>query len=168
MLALPLNRSQGLLLTSLLLLLLTMATPRWLQLDGVPPCWVVLWLLPWAVVEGPVAGITAGLLLGLALDGLQGEGITVVPVLMLLGLWWGQFLSARRPLERSTTLCLQALLGTLLLNASHALQLHWRGVGVAAAWQLAMAQALLTGLLAPLVCSLLVLFWRRRTLRYGR
>ena len=89
-------------------------------------------------------------------------------VLVLLGLWWGQFVSARRPLERSTTLGLLALLGTLLLNGSYALQLQWRGESAVAAWQLSIAQALFTALLAPMICSLLVLFWRRHSLRHGR
>ena len=91
-----------------------------------------------------------------------------MPVLVLLGLWWGQFVSARRPLERSTTLGLLALLGTLLLNGSYALQLQWRGESALAAWQLSIAQALFTALLAPMICSLLVLFWRRHSLRHGR
>ena len=36
------------------------ATPPWLGLAGVPPCWAVLWLLPWALVDGPVSGALAG------------------------------------------------------------------------------------------------------------
>ena len=152
----------------MLLLFLSLASPWWLKLNGVSPSWVVLWLLPWAVVEGPLAGALAGFGIGVLLDSLQGSGLTAVPVLVLLGLWWGQFVSSRRPLERSTTLGLLALLGSLLLNGSYALQLYWRGQSAFAAWQLSLAQALFTALLAPMICSLLVLFWRRRSLRHGR
>ena len=63
---------------------------------------------------------------------------------------------------------LQALLGTLLLNGSLMLQLFWRGEVMVLAWQFTAAQALLTGLLAPMLCSLQLLFWRRLATRYGR
>ena len=168
MLRQPLTRLQALIISAVLLLLLVMATPAWLRLDGAAPCWPVLWLLPWAVVEGPWAGLLAGVLLALGLDALHGQGLSALPALALLGLWWGQFRDARRPLERSTTLGLQALLGTLLLNGTLALQLHWRGGVMALAWQHTLAQALITALLAPMLCSMLVLFWRRLSPRYGR
>jgi len=168
MLRQPLTRLQALILSAVVLLLLVMATPGWLRLDGASPSWPVLWLLPWAVVEGPWAGLLAGVLLALGLDALQGNGLSALFALPLLGLWWGQFRDARRPLERSTTLGLQALLGSLFFNATIALQLYWRGGVMALAWQHTLAQALITALLAPMLCSILVLFWRRLSQRYGR
>ena len=163
-----LSRDQALLLSGMLVLFLSLASPWWLKLQGVPPSWTWRWLRPWAVVEGPWAGDVADLGIGMFLDSLQAPGPTAVPVLVLLGLWWGQFVSARRPLERSTTLGLLALLGTLLLNGSYALQLQWRGERALAAWQLSIAQALFTALLAPMIFALLVLFWRRHSLAPGR
>ena len=80
-------RLQALILTSLLLLLLTIATPTWLRLDGIPPSWPVLWLLPWAVVEGPISGALAAVLVGLGFDSFYGQGMTSIPVLVLLALW---------------------------------------------------------------------------------
>jgi hypothetical protein len=53
MLHLSLSRHQALFLSVLLVLFLSLASPWWLKLQGVPPSWAVLWLLPWAVVEGP-------------------------------------------------------------------------------------------------------------------
>jgi rod shape-determining protein MreD len=152
----------------LVLLCLLLASPGWLQLAGMSPAWAVLWLLPWSVVEGPLAGALAGIAVGLLFDALQGSNLTSVPMLALLGFWWGQFLAARRPLERSTTLGLLALIGTLLLNGSYALQLHLRGEFNSAAWHITFAQTLLTALVAPLFCSLQVLFWRRISSRYER
>ena len=38
--------------TALLVPMAHFATPPWLGLDGVPPCWAVLWLLPWCDSQG--------------------------------------------------------------------------------------------------------------------
>jgi len=168
MVDLPLGRPAMVLVSGGLALLLSLACPWWLQLDGLPPNWLVLWLLPWAVVEGSLAGALAGLVLGSLHDSLQASGLTAVPALVLLGLWWGRFDSARRPLERSTTLGLLAILGSLGVNLGYALQLQLRGGGPLPVLHITLAQSLLTGLLAPPVCSLFVLIWRRRSTRHAR
>ena len=161
-----LNRSRALLGSGLIVLLLVSNPPAWLQINGIPPNWAVLWLLPWAVVQGPLAGAAAGLGLGLLLDAFQSSNISSALILTVLGFWWGLFLTSKRPIERSTTLGLLALIGCFLLNSSYALQLHWRGEWSRAAWHTTFGQTLLTGLLAPMLCSLLVLFWRRLSPRY--
>ena len=78
-----LSRQPWLVATGLLVPLLTLASPGWLKLDGVPPAWAVLWLLPWALSEGRRAGGAAGLGLGLLLDGLHGSPVSLVPGLAL-------------------------------------------------------------------------------------
>lgn len=166
--------------------LLTLAAPSWLAIAGVGPSWAVLWLLPWALVDGPVSGVMAGLALGLLLDGLHPGPVTEIPSLVLLGWWWGR-LGRRFPfLERSFSLGLLAIIGaalvgiTLLLQFAlvhpEALLLALRGLppqaGAAQGWTPAVlalaglqtfaAQILITGLLAPILCSLQLLFWRRQ------
>ncbi|MEI6030732.1 MAG: rod shape-determining protein MreD [Synechococcaceae cyanobacterium ELA739] len=196
-----LSRQPWLVATGLLVPLLTLASPGWLKLDGVPPAWAVLWLLPWALSEGRRAGGAAGLGLGLLLDGLHGSPVSLVPGLALLGWWWGRMGRKAPPIQRSFSLGLLALVGTALLNLSLMLQwalLSWRGAasmlasvealsGVAAEglrqsgpqasllalpiwrWQdlslvglqILLAQTLLTALLAPMLCSLQLIFWRQ-------
>lgn len=149
--------------TGLAVPLLTLASPALLKLGGVPPSWAVLWLLPWALVDGPASGAIAGLALGLVLDGLHLGSASEVPALALLGWWWGRLGRRGVPIERSFSLGLLALLGTVLLGASLLLQQHWLGalpvplVGV----HTLVAQSLITALLAPVLCSLLLLRWRR-------
>ena len=149
--------------TGLAVPLLTLASPALLKLGGVPPSWAVLWLLPWALVDGPASGAIAGLALGLVLDGLHLGSASEVPALALLGWWWGRLGRRGVPIERSFSLGLLALLGTGLLGASLLLQQHWLGalpvplVGV----HILVAQSLITALLAPVLCSLLLLRWRR-------
>jgi rod shape-determining protein MreD len=149
--------------TGLAVPLLTLASPSLLKIAGVGPSWAVLWLLPWALVDGPASGAIAGLALGLVLDGLHLGQVSELPVLILLGWWWGRIGRRGVPIERSYNLGLLALLGTLLLGASLLLQLHWRGqLPLAeAGWYTLVAQSLITALLAPVLCSLQLLRWRR-------
>lgn len=179
---------QPLLAASLLLVpLVSLAAPAWLTLAGVPPCWPVLWLLPWALVDGRRSALLAALVLGLLLDSQHPGPVTWIPGLLLLARWWGP-LRARRPaIERPLSLGLLALGGAALLNLTLMLQWlawGWRSPFAGGArptpdpgelaragwtWQdlttaglhVLFAQTLLTALLAPLVCSLLLLLWKR-------
>jgi rod shape-determining protein MreD len=141
--------------------LLVLAAPAPLQLAGVPPSWAALWLLPWALVDGPFSGAAAGLALGLILDGLHAGPISEVPALTLLGWWWGRLGRRAAPIERSLNLGLLALLGTALQGVLIWLQQLWWGETNVAAPHTLVAQTLLTALLAPLLCSLQLLFWRQ-------
>jgi len=149
--------------TGLAVPLLSLASPAVLKIAGVAPSWAVLWLLPWALVDGAGSGAVAGAALGMVLDGLHVGGVSQVPVLTLLGWWWGRIGRRGVPIERSFSLGLLALLGTVLLGLSLMLQLSWQGALPLplAGWHTLAAQSLITALLAPLVCSLLLLRWRQ-------
>jgi len=125
-----LTRQPLLAATALLAPLLALASPGWLSLDGVGPCWAVLWLLPWALSDGPFSGACAGLGLGLLLDALYPSGVSQIPALLLLGWWWGRMGRRAPPIQRSFSLGLLALLGTALLGLTLMLQwglLDWIG-----------------------------------------
>ena len=154
-------RHRWTLATALLVPLLVLAAPAPLRLAGVPPCWAVLWLLPWALVDGPITGAVAGLGLGVLLDGLHPGLITQAPALTLLGWWWGRLGRRSPPIERSFNLGLLALLGAALQGGVIWVQQLWWGGTHGAALHTLLAQTLLTGLLAPLVCSLQLLLWRQ-------
>ena len=149
--------------TGLLVPLLTLASPAVLKIGGVAPSWAVLWLLPWALVDGPSSGAVAGLLLGTVLDALHLGNASEVPALMLLGWWWGRLGRRGPPIERSFNLGLLALLGTALLGGTLMVQLQWQGAmpALPVAIQILVAQSLITGLLAPVLCSLQLLRWRQ-------
>jgi rod shape-determining protein MreD len=148
-------------ITALLVPLLVLASPAPLQLAGVPPSWAVLWLLPWALVDGPLSAAAAGVALGLLLDGLHAGPVSEVPALALLGWWWGRLGRKAPPIERSFNLGLLALLGAALQGVLIWLQQLWWGGITLAALHTLLAQSLLTGLLAPPLCSLQLLFWRQ-------
>jgi cell shape-determining protein MreD len=148
-------------ITALAVPLLVLAAPAPLFLAGMPPSWAVLWLLPWALVDGAFSGAVAGLGLGLILDGLHAGPISEIPALTLLGWWWGRLGRKAPPIERSFNLGLLALLGAALQGVLIWVQQLWWGADNVAALHMLLAQALLTGLLAPLLCSLQLLFWRQ-------
>jgi rod shape-determining protein MreD len=147
--------------------LISLAAPSWLSLGGVFPSWAVLWLLPWALVDGPVSGVIAGAAMGLVLDGLSVGDASQVPALMLLGWWWGRLGRRGRPIQRSLNLGLLAWIGTIMLGLTIWAQLLAQGVDAllfqSFALQTCLAQGLITGLMAPMVGSLQLLIWRRRT-----
>ncbi len=138
--------------TGLLVPLLTLASPALLKLDGVGPAWGVLWLLPWALVDGPVSGALAGLALGLMLDSLHIGPVSELPALLFLGWWWGRIGRRGPQIERSFSLGGTLLAQFALLGEAGRPQLHTL-----------LAQALLTALLAPMLCSLQLLLWRQQT-----
>ena len=178
----------------LLVPVLTLAAPGWPRLAGVGPSWAILWLLPWALSEGRRSGALAGAILGLLLDSLHHGGVSEMPALMLLGWWWGRIGRLGAPVERSFSLGLLALLGTLGLDLSLMLQWALRsGLGsgshlptgaidpaplAQAGWHLEdlagaglrvlLARTLLTALLAPVLCSLQLLLWRQQGGGVGR
>jgi len=155
--------------SALLVPLVNLASPDWLAIAGVGPAWAVLWLLPWALVDGPVSGVMAGLGLGLVLDGLSLDGGSQVPALMLLGWWWGRLGRRAAPIQRSLNLGLLAWTGAVVVGLGVLLQLWWRqGFALELAirsWgvQTLLCQALVTALVAPLLVSLQLLLWRRRS-----
>ena len=163
-----LHRQPGCVVTALVVPVLSLASPPWLGLDGVPPAWAVLWLLPWALVDGPVSGALSGLAVGLVMDGLHLSGSSQIPALVLLGWWWGRLGRRGQPIQRSLNLGLLAWLGSMLLGLSLLASLLirfgwpldpqlWSWV-----WHTLWCQALITGLLAPMLASVQLLLWRRR------
>lgn len=183
-------RQPWLAVTLLVAPVLTLAAPAWPRLAGVGPSWAILWLLPWALADGPRSGLLAGGVLGLLLDGLHPGGSSELPALMLLGWWWGRIGRRGPPMERSFSLGLLALLGCAALDLS--LMLQWglaRALGhggaalppgsidpaalaqpgwwpedlAVAGLHTLLARSLLTGLLAPVLCSLQLLLWRQQS-----
>ena len=148
--------------TGLLVPALVLASPGWLQLDGIGPNWAVLWLLPWALVDGPVSGALVGAGLGLLLDAIHAGGTTVIPALAVLGWWWGRLGRRSIVMQRSISLALLALVGSLFVGLTLLLQQLLLGQLAPAGWQMLLAQVLLSGLVAPLLCSLELLIWRQQ------
>ena len=141
-------------------------SPNWLTLHGVSPSWAVLWLLPWVLDKGKFYGLLTGLCLGILLDALSISGVTQIPALMLLGFWWSSNETQRPPFELSLNLGLLAFLGTIICSFSLWLQLSLGKSFLLSPWfngwafHTVIAQSILTGLLAPMICSWILLIRR--------
>ncbi len=151
-----------------LLPFLILMSPNWLRIFGIGPCWPVLWLLPWALESGPFSGILSGLFLGVLLDSISLNGYTQIPALILLGLWWGRLGSSDPKIERSFNLGLLAFLGSIFLSLFTLIQVLFHQALIPTfvfynfGIQTLFSKSILTGLLAPMICSWIILFLRRR------
>ncbi len=149
---------------------IALASPNFLTLQGVSPCWPIFWLLPFALEFGPKSGLLAGLCLGLVLDGISLGGASQVPALLFLGFWWGRIGKKGLPVNLSLNLGLLAWIGTIIFGLSIWLQFSFLQGNSYSAWfnywafHTLLAQTIVTGLLAPMICSWLILARRRKRL----
>ena len=165
------NRRALLITSGLLVPLLTLVGPGLLNISGIAPAWAVLWLLPWALAHGSLSGVIAGLCQGLLLDGISLGDATQVPVLMVLGGWWG-YLGRYSSTDEGSFLSYSFLawFGSILYGISLWLQINFFAIHdsheILINWGIYtfLAQSTLTALIAPLICSFLLKCWNRRTL----
>ncbi|WP_036900806.1 MULTISPECIES: hypothetical protein [Prochlorococcus] len=162
------SRRIGYLLLALLVPFLSFLSPSWIAISNVGPNWSVFWLLPWALQEGAFAGTFAGLCLGMLLDAIHINGATQIPSLMLLGFWWGLLGRKAPTITNSFSLGLLAWLGTCVIGLTIWLQkiffisesktfFFHNGFFYAL-----FAQAIVTALLAPMICSWMFLYFFRQ------
>ena len=149
---------------------LTLFSPSWLSISGVSPRWAELWLLPWALEEGAWSGAFGGLVLGIILDSIHIAGSTQIPALIILGYWWGRLGRKKQFSENNVSLGLLAWLGSFISGCLIWLQKLFLLKGsvffVFNAWAFhtLLSGALITGLLAPLICSwMLKIFFKEKS-----
>ena len=142
--------------------------PNWLEFLGVQPYWPLFWLLPWSLIHGSLDGLIVGLCLGIILDSISPESsFTQIPGLVLCGIWFGKLsLSSNVVLGhfRYGLICsiasffcgslyfLQVLIGNLSNNSIFLYLPSLKNI---------FAQVFITGLFAPLLCSLLLSLFKR-------
>ena len=142
--------------------------PNWLEFLGVQPYWPLFWLLPWSIIYGSLDGLTVGLCLGLMLDSITPQSnFTQIPGLVLCGIWFGKLsLSSNIVVSHfryglicsiASFLCsslyfFQILIGNLSENN---IFLYFPSI------KNIFAQVFITGLFAPLLCSLLFRLFKR-------
>ena len=153
---------------ALLVPFLTFFSPAWLTLTGVGPRWAELWLLPWALVQGPFAGAFSGLLLGLLLDSMNIGVTTNIPALIILGYWWGRLGREDKFEEKFFVLGFLAWIASFFSGLSIWVQDIFLEKGSYMpffniwAFKTVLAGSIMTGLIAPLLCSHIIIFFLKR------
>ena len=147
--------------------------PHWLGLFGVQPYWPLFWLLPWSIIHGPFDGLIVGLCLGLILDSISPESsFTQIPGLVLCGIWFGKLsLSSNTIISHfkfglicsiASFLCGLLFFSQILIDniSEDIIFLYFSSI------RNIFAQVFITGLFAPLFCSLLLILFKRTKGRY--
>tara|TARA_Y100000991_G_scaffold19718_1_gene12845 strand:- start:209 stop:748 length:540 start_codon:yes stop_codon:yes gene_type:complete len=136
--------------------------PNWLQFLGVQPYWPLFWLLPWSMIYGSMDGLIVGLFVGLILDSISSDySFTQIPGLVLCGIWFGKLSISSNVFigyfryglisSIASFLCGSIYLFQILIKYSSADSFF---LYLPSAKNI-FAQAFITGLLAPLICSVL-------------
>ncbi len=144
--------------------------PDWLEFLGVQPYWPLFWLLPWSMIYGSIDGLIVGLFLGMILDSVSPDSsFTQIPGLVLSGIWFGKLSISSNGFIAHFRYGLICSIACFLCNSLYFFQIliknlsdnniffYFSSIGNI------FAQVFITGLLAPLLCSLLfVLFQKSR------
>ena len=146
---------------------LTLFSPDWLRINGISPCWTVIWLLPFSIVNGPLRASIASILIGLLMDSFTIGDVSYMPSLFVLSLIWGRYGRRNKNIDIFLNLGLMAILGTAFVGFSIWLQkIFMYGVlrnNWFHAWALhaMISQVIITGLVAPLISSWLLLTYKK-------
>lgn len=142
---------------------LFLISPQWLTLSGTAPCWPVLWLLPWSLNKGKKIGLLYGFCIGCLMDALVAGSASQIPALMILGYWWGGIGSEGKPVELIFNLGLLAQIGSIFYGLSIWAQNLFTYNFLHSSWfhswafLTLLSQSILTGLVAPVLCSWILL-----------
>ena len=142
--------------------------PNWLGFLGVQPYWPLFWLLPWSMIYGSIDGLIVGLCLGLTLDSLSPDiSFTQIPGLVLCGIWFGKFSLSNNVVLvhfRYGLICSIACFFCGLLYFCQILVKNFSDNSLIFYFpsiKNIFAQVFVTGLFAPLLCSLLFSLFKR-------
>ena len=147
--------------------------PNWMGFLGVQPYWPLFWLLPWSMIYGSIDGLIVGLCLGLILDAISPDSsFTQIPGLVLCGIWFGKLsLSSHTIISHfkyglicsiASFLCGSLYFSQILIKnlSENSILLYFSSI------RNIFAQVFVTGLFAPLLCTLLLSLFKRSQGRY--
>tara|TARA_S200000501_G_scaffold197392_1_gene185789 strand:+ start:732 stop:1280 length:549 start_codon:yes stop_codon:yes gene_type:complete len=147
--------------------------PHWLGLFGVQPYWPLFWLLPWSIIHGPFDGLIVGLCLGLILDSISPDSsFTQIPGLVLCGIWFGKLSLSNNNVIGHFTYGLVCSIASFLCGSLYFAQILIKNLSINSFFlhfpsiSNILARVFVTGLFAPLFCSLLLSLFNRSKGKY--
>ena len=146
--------------------------PNWLEFLGVQPYWPLFWLLPWSMIYGSIDGLKFGLFLGLILDSISPDGsFTQIPGLVLCGLWFGKLSISSDDFVGHYRYGLICSFASFFCGSLYFFQILIKNLSDNSilfyfpSIKNIFAQTFITGLLAPLLCSLLLREFKKRKMK---
>ncbi len=145
---------------------IAIASPNWLKINGIGPCWPVIWLLPFSVKNGPFKSSFAAVSLGFLMDSFTPDKVSYVPSLLFLSLVWGRY-GLHKNIELLFNVGFLAILGTAFVGFSiyvqkiiiySALRNNWF---YSWSMHLLISEIIITGLVAPFFSSWLLLTFKK-------
>ena len=142
--------------------------PNWLTFMGVQPYWPLFWLLPWSMINGSIDGLIVGLFLGLILDSISPDGsFTQIPGLVLCGIWFGKLSISSNDLVGHFRYGLICSLASFSCGSLYFSQILIKNLSENSIFfylpsvKNILAQIFITGLLAPLICTVLLRLFKK-------
>ena len=147
--------------------------PNWLGFFGVQPYWPLFWLLPWSMIYGSIDGLIVGLCLGLILDSITPDSsFTQIPGLVLCGIWFGKINLSNNIILGHFRYGLICSIASFLCGSLYFFQILIKNFSENSIFLYfpsisnIFAKVFITGLFAPLLCSLLFNLFKRSKRRY--
>ena len=147
--------------------------PNWLSFFGVQPYWPLFWLLPWSMIHGSIDGLVVGLCLGLFLDSLSPDGsFTQIPGLVFCGIWFGKLSISSKIIIGHLRYGLICSIASFVCGSLYFAQILIKNFSIKSillyfpSISNIFANLFVTGLLAPLLCSLLFSLFNKSKGRY--
>ncbi len=142
-------------------------SPDWLKINGITPCWPVILLLPFSLNNPPWKAAIASILLGIFVDSFTISDISYIPSLFILSLVWSNYGLHNKRIELFLNIGLMAIFGTALVGFSMWVQKiiiysflrnNWFH-----SWSIyvLMSEVIITGLVAPLFSSWLLITYKK-------
>ena len=142
--------------------------PSWFSLMGISPYWPLFWLLPWAILYGPRNGVITGFCIGLVADSLNNDIYSQIPGLIICGYWFGRIGNYQKISIKRYQYGLEASIGSLVCGLMYFIQLIFNNLDnnhyillFPFVIKTIFSQVFLTGLFAPVFCSLLYLYFSK-------
>ena len=147
--------------------------PNWMGFFGVQPYWPLFWLLPWSMIHGSIDGLVVGLCLGLFLDSLSPDAsFTQIPGLVLCGIWFGKLSISNSIFIGHLRYGLICSIASFVCGSLYFVQILIKNFSIKSIFLYfpsisnILANLFITGLLAPLLCSLLLSLFNKSKGRY--
>ena len=154
-------------LTPIYLPFLLVASPNWLKINGVSPCWPVIFLLPFSLRNDSWKAALAAIFLGFLCDSFTLGEVSYIPSLLFLALVWGRYDMRKKKNELIFNIGLMAIFGTAFVGFSIWLQKIFLYSELRNNWfhgwaiHLLISEVIITGLLAPLVSSWILIAYKK-------